>query len=165
MQSKDSKLPSSFFYFLSVLFVFLSADEGAAIHEKISALARRLELSWMLFNGKNGAWIMVYGLIGMIILGFIFPYFRIAWKYHPTASKLAVLSGFIFLTGAVGFELLSYFYLRDGANPLFYKLEVMFEEFFEMSGISIFIRALLFIKQTSPYKQQNHLSKLENKLV
>lgn len=57
---------------------------------------------------------------------------------------LFIISGAIFLTGAIGFEMLSARHdSLYGINSITYKAYYTCEEFLEMLGIAIFIYALL----------------------
>ncbi len=142
------ELPSSFLLLGILFFVFLSIDEGAAIHEKITIAARKLDLNWLMFDGNSGAWIAVYSFLGLVGGLVTFRYFRLLWKHFRHETQIALAGAFLFVMGAVGFEVISYLFLQSGST--LHKVEVIFEELFEMSGISIILYAvLLLIKSIS----------------
>lgn len=143
---RKHQLPSSFLLAESLFFIFLSMDEGAAIHEQITNSARNLELDWLMFKGDHGAWISVYALIGVVGGVIAFRYFRMAWRYFRDQALLVLGGGVLFVVGAVGLEIVSYQLLQAGSTM--HKVEGVFEEFFEMSGISIILYATLLLTST-----------------
>lgn len=136
--------PSSFLTGGSLLFIFLSVDEGAAIHEKISKIARSLQLDWLLIRG-HGAWIIIYSVIAFPIVLLSLRYFRVAWKYFRRETLTALCGVAILVTGAVFFEVISYLFIRSEATSVLYKIQVVFEEFFEMVGVSIILYSVLLL--------------------
>lgn len=133
-----------FFSFIGIGFIFLSLDEAAVIHEKITVLLRNVE--WIpRFKGDQGIWIPFYVATG---LGFALMSWRSEiemWK-HFRPIAVALMSGLgIYLLGGVGLEVISYQFLRDG-TPLFYGLEVALEEFMEMAGASLVLYGALQLK-------------------
>jgi hypothetical protein len=140
-------LPSSFLMGLSILFTFLSADEGAAIHEKITSTVKVLNLDWLLIRG-HGAWIIIYSIISFPLIWLFIRYFRRAWKYFRRETIMALCGVSVFVTGAVILEIISYLFLRSGSTPVLYLIEVVFEEFFEMSGVSIILYSALLLNNT-----------------
>lgn len=136
-------LPNSLFTIGGFLFFFLALDEGVAIHEQFTGLAIRLSFDWMLFKGNHGAWITGYMMVAVPAVWMARPYIRKAWKHFRDEAQLALSGVVVFVTGAVGFEIISYLFLRSAQSSALYKTEVIFEEFFEMSGVSIMLYAVL----------------------
>lgn len=125
-------------------FVFASADEGAAIHEKIGAVVYGLDMTWLLFEGDRGGWVIPYLVVGAVILLAARHAIAQLWRDHRGAVVAFAVGATIFLLGAVGLEVLSYEYLRSGAAPeLVYQLEVAAEEFFELCGTSVMVYGAL----------------------
>lgn len=152
-------LPASFFMTVSLIFLFLSMDEGAAIHEKITLIARKLSLDWMMFKGSHGAWIMVYTVIAVPVIFLVMRYFRTAWIHFRRESLIAIGGATVFIMGAVGFEIISYLFLRSASTTVLYNVEVIFEEFFEMSGISVILYAVLLLANNI-FSNSNDSSKI-----
>lgn len=132
-----------------LLFVFLSADEGGAIHERVSLVIADRELDALLFPGGHGGWISVYAVLGAVFLlgAGVFLWRPLRWMWQQfTRECLIMLGGFAtIVVGAVGFEIISYFFLRSGSTPDLYQLEVAIEEFLEMAGASVILYATLEI--------------------
>jgi hypothetical protein len=149
-------LPNSLFTIGGFIFFFLALDEGVAIHEQFTGLAIRLSFDWMLFKGNHGAWITGYMMVAIPAVWVARPYIRKAWKYFRYEAQLALSGVVVFVTGAVGFEIISYLFLRSAQSSALYKTEVIFEEFFEMSGVSIILYAVVQLAYTISHEQ--HLS-------
>ena len=126
---------------LGAIFLFLSLDELAQIHEQWNLLRDALHTTGMLYY----AWVLPYGLltaaVGVFYIGFLL--------HLPARTRwLFVLSGLIYVGGAVGLEMYGgYLESHIGreaiATSLPYLTEVFFEEGMEMFGIALFIYALL----------------------
>jgi hypothetical protein len=132
-----------------LLFVFLSADEGAGIHERLTPIIEDRGLDALLFPGNHGGWISVYAVGGSILLLTAGLYLRRPlqqiWQRFPRET-LIVVGGFVAIVlGAVGFEIMSYFVLRVESMADLYQLEVAIEEFLEMAGASGILYASLEI--------------------
>lgn len=123
---------------LSLVFLFLAIDEIAQIHEQISwAVQETLNTSGFLLF----AWVIPYGILA-IVLAVAYARFLL-WlpRYH---SSLFIGSGAIFVAGAIGFEMLGAQEVDKVAkNPVIFAAFSTVEELLEMSGIALFIYALL----------------------
>ncbi len=133
---------------LGIGFLYLSMDEAASIHEKITLIFHNNP--WVpYFDGVHGIWIVVYGctaiLLSLIFHRDIFRFF----KYFPKIAIIFLLAMLTYLAGAGGAETITYFYI-DRNNPFAYIFEVITEEFLEMLGVSILLysMALLALKKT-----------------
>jgi hypothetical protein len=127
-----------FLRLVSAGFVFLSVDEAASIHEKISVLLRHV--AWLpRFKDDHGLWVFIYAMIGLFLLLINYRILAAMWNHHRQATSImAIGMGFVLL-GGVGLEALSYQFLRSGSTPLLYSIEVALEEFLEMSGASVML--------------------------
>jgi len=137
-----------YFYWagLSLVFLFLTLDEAAAIHENlISPVRSALNTSGVLYY----AWVIPYGLLLLVLAA---VYARFVWQLPPKTRLLFVVGGGVFVAGALGLELAGGYYADIwGTESASYSLLIMFEELLEMIGITIFIYALLdYIGQTFP---------------
>lgn len=133
--------------FLSLAFLFLSADEAVSIHEQMTMpLRKAFDLHGFLFL----SWVIPAGIAVSILFTANFKFlFRL-----PAATRwLFVIAGFIYLGGALGIEMVNANYLEAnhfiatnpeifGAERFQYALLTALEEFLEMAGIGIFIYAL-----------------------
>lgn len=137
--SKEKK----YWNLLSFIFLFLGIDETAGIHEKLGSLLK-FEFLDNLFI-KN-PWVLLYGFFVILFLIYFLNFLRILDRKF---RKLIIISGFIYLVGALGFEVLidfiisnSFVFLSNDFN-IFLLLLGTLEESFEMFGIALFNYSLL----------------------
>ena len=125
-------------------FIFLSVDEGASIHERITSVFKHVEFMPR-FKGDRGIWVFIYALIGLILFLAAFrPLAAMCNRYRHATFMMAIGIG-IFLLGGVVMEVISYQFLRSGSTPLLYRAEVALEEFLEMSGASVTLYGALLL--------------------
>jgi len=140
--SIHKKLGCSYFPWLglAIIFLFLSIDEIAAIHESFTKPVREL-LSLDASGVLLYAWVIPYG-IALVV--FVVSYLKFLMSLPKKIMILFVVSGATFVAGALGLELLGGWY-EDlyGARNLTSALFLTCEEFLEMLGIVIFIYTLL----------------------
>lgn len=122
---------------LSLIFGFLAIDEILEVHEKLIDPMRE-------YFGASGAlyyaWVIPYSIGALVIVAVYAPFLL---RLPRRSAILFVLAGAIFVTGAIGFEMLSGMVYLPG-TPLNARYVVIqtFEEVLELSGIGIFIFAL-----------------------
>lgn len=129
------KCPGSLlFTAMGIGFIFLSMDEAAVIHEKITGVLK--QVSWVpRFKGGRGIWITVYGLIGV----WFFIEFKSAMllvsRRFPGPAMIFISGAGIFLLGSVVLEVCNYykiFVAVKGLGPFL-------EEGAEMAGASFML--------------------------
>ena len=123
---------------LSIIFLFLSIDEIASIHERFTGPTREsLNTSGLLYY----AWVIPYGIaVGV----FVISYLKFLISLPKKIMFLFVFSGSVFVSGAIGFELLGGRHVElYGNNNFVTSVFYTCEEFLEMLGIAIFIYTLL----------------------
>lgn len=123
---------------LMIIFAWLSLDETASIHEQFGKMGKTLHLtSGYLYY----SWIIPYTLFVMI--GFFF-FLKFLFKLPYPTRILFIVSGLIYVGAAIGFELFEGNIAKKyGPNTLNDLLLCATEEFLEMTGVIIFIYALL----------------------
>jgi hypothetical protein len=123
---------------LAIIFGYLAIDEIASIHERLGLLIKAsLNTSGILFY----TWVIPYSAA---LLVFMITYFKFLLRLPKETMILFITSGTIFVSGALGFELLSGLYATaSGTKDLTYALLYTCEEFLEMLGIAVFIYSLL----------------------
>jgi hypothetical protein len=123
---------------LAVIFTFLSVDEISALHERlIGPIREALNTSGLFYY----AWIIPYGFA---LIVFVAIYFRFLIRLPRQIRNLFILSGAIFVTGAIGFEMLGGWHAEsNGMDNTLYCLFYTCEETLEMMGSVTFIYALL----------------------
>ena len=134
LTSVSKKPMKTYWYVLALIFVFLATDEMLELHEKlIEPLRAALQTSGMF----HYAWIIPYaiatGAIGGVYLKFLLSL--------PRRTGIGfVISGSIFIAGAVGLEMVGgvLFESVGGKSPGYVVAQTI-EEALEMIGIVMFI--------------------------
>ena len=124
---------------LVIIFSFMAIDEDASLHELLIEPVRDLlPVSGPMYF----AWVIPYAL-AVLVIGVL--YLRFVWSLAARTRGLFIGAGCLYLAGALGFESIGgwYFSLHGEVEDLTYSLLVAAEEFLEMSGIILFIYALL----------------------
>jgi len=88
---------------VSTGFIYLSADEMASIHEKVSVLFKHVE--WIpRFKGDHGLWVFFYALTGLILVLANHRAIAAMWnRYRHPTTIMAIGMGFVVL-GGVGLK-------------------------------------------------------------
>jgi hypothetical protein len=122
---------------LAVIFLLLSIDEVAGIHELLSlTVSHLLHFSHVV----NFAWVIPAGLF---VLLFFFAYLRFLIHLSPTFRRLFIVSGIIYVFGAAVMEVVGgWVDVKWGIHRV-YILSVTVEEGCEMLGASLFVYSLL----------------------
>jgi len=124
---------------LVLLFLLLSLDEAASLHEKLNAPIRSL-----LDLDSNGLFLWVIpGSIFASTIALI--YWKFLSSLPPQTRNLILQSAALYLGGAIGFELFTAFLVWNisDLHPTMVVLTIAIEELLEKLGILTFIRALL----------------------
>lgn len=122
---------------LSVLFGLVSYDEFYGLHERLSdVLSRNLGGSGLL----HFAWVVPLGIVALAGLWLLMPFLN---SLGPRTRRLAVLSAIVYLTGAVGMEMIAGPVIEElGRHTFQYRLLANLEEGLEVAGILLFIYTL-----------------------
>lgn len=122
---------------LAFMFLFLSFDEMASIHERLTVpLKESLNTTGLLFY----AWVILYG-IAVVVLAVAYLPFLV--RLPKTIGVLFVGSGIIFVAGALVLESLGGRHVDlHGKNNITHHVLYTCEELLEMHGVVIFIYAL-----------------------
>ncbi len=121
---------------LTAVFVYLSIDEAAQLHELTRGPMTPLHLTGVLYF----SWIVPYGIF-CIIVGLVYLPFVLA---QPKRLRgLMILSAVLYVGATIGLEgLEGYRAVNYGFDDAFYQLCIILEESLEMSAFAIFIGAL-----------------------
>lgn len=135
---------------LSAIFLYLSADEGFSIHERMGPLGELILEGTGLDPGGFiiRAWI-VPGIILVLVVALTYLRFLIALP--PKIRNSFLLAGLLFVGGAIGMEVLRDFHtnLYGGVEnmslvQIAIRLAISYvEEFSEMLGVIVFIYTLM----------------------
>lgn len=123
---------------LAIIFAYLSIDEALSLHEKfIEPLRTSLNTGGILYY----AWVIPGAIFAIaVFLGFL----KFINALPTKTKRLFLTAGAVFIGGALGMELLSGAYAELYTDENFVTAVLTsIEEFMEMTGIIIFIYALL----------------------
>lgn len=123
---------------LSIIFLYLSADEAASIHEKAGLL-----LASLVDTGSfsHYLWVILYGPLVFI---FVLVYMGFVRQLPTRTRRLFFIAGFLYVGGALGTEVVGGLYaVSYGRSSLGYFLFTQVEEILEMLGVVVFLYALL----------------------
>jgi hypothetical protein len=123
---------------LAIIFVYLSMDESAAIHEMaIKPVRAALDTDGFL----RFAWI-IPGSVAVLLFVLIYARFLASLPSRLRAQFL--IAGALYVGGAIGMEAISGYYATvEGRDGLMYMLVTAAEEAAEMAGVVVMIHALL----------------------
>ncbi|WP_210486158.1 hypothetical protein [Rufibacter aurantiacus] len=141
-------------YWMGWVFVWLATDELFALHE-ITAKPMRTMLQHLFQQENIGllhfAWFVPYALV-LTFVGFYF--LRFVLSLPGKTLYRFILSGLLFLAGAIGMEMVSGLIVSNNLLSI-YKLITTLEESFEMIGVIFFIYSL--IKYLEDQKELNRV--------
>lgn len=137
---KWSRREAHRFYWLglSALFIYLSSDEGAGLHEYLTdPIGEALDTTGPFYFG----WI-VAGIIAVIVIGLLFLRF---WLAQDSRTRLLYfLAAGLYVGGGIGVEMIgSNLWYQDGGSTLAYSTVGTLEELMEMLGAIVFLYAQL----------------------
>jgi len=118
------------------VFLFLAVDEFLQLHDKLhEPMVNALDLSGLLFVG----WVVPYAAAMLILAAIYFNFLR----NLPRRTLIwFMVSGFVFVAGAMGVEAVSGRHIELYGRDFVYTLINTFEEMLELAGILMFIYAL-----------------------
>jgi hypothetical protein len=119
---------------LALIFLYISIDEAAAIHERFT------EPMQSLFE-TSGPFYFAWVLVGIpLVLLFAAFYLRFWWNLPPRIRTLFFVAGAVYVGGALGVEMIgSSVWYYSGGTSLIYSSIGTVEEFMEMMGIVVLI--------------------------
>ncbi len=129
---------SGYWLGLSVIFLLMSLDEVASIHEMLGTLRRTIAAGGIFYQ----TWVIPASVF-LLVLGVFYLKFLLALPRRTAA--IFVLAGSIFVGGALGMEMLGSAFYSSKLNEetLGYFLMTTVEEAMEISGLILFIYGLL----------------------
>ena len=131
-----------FINLLAAGFALLSLDETAQIHETITGIIGSRYSDWvppLVSHHKAFAVLTMIGLFG--ILKLFYKDVRAAWRWSRRECTICLIGVSLVLLGGSVLEAIGYRYLQKGT--LAYQIEVSGEEFLEMLGATLILRAAL----------------------
>jgi hypothetical protein len=125
---------------LGFIFLFLALDELISLHNHFGRVVSYLiDVSGYLNESRY--WVVAYIPFLLVFLVAFYKFFI----NLPNTTKISFfIAGFVFITGAIGIEILGDLYITYNTTAdINYALLYSAEELFEMIGIVLFIRALV----------------------
>jgi len=141
--SKSQKEKYRYWIGLSIVFIFLAFDESAKIHEQLGDYTENfIDATGYLYY----PWFISYGIF-VVILAII--YSRFFWNMPKKLFYSFVLSAVIFISGAIGFDILGANEAsHHGEETILYCVYYTIEESLEMFGLIYLISILLNILES-----------------
>lgn len=123
---------------MGIIFFILALDETSSFHEGVASRFN------VMVGGMSGTTHYAWAILGsVLILGFLVYFSRFIFSLPASTRNRFVMSGVIFLGGAIGVEALGgYISTLTGYDSMFYHMSVVAEESMEMLGIYLFIWSL-----------------------
>lgn len=123
---------------MSIIFLGLSIDEATAIHEKaIVPLREAFHTHGLLYF----PWVVPAGILVVV---FVLFYWGFVLHLPARTRNLFILAGAVYVLGAIGLEMIgAYMNELYGDRSLSYFIASLLEETLEMTGILVFIHALM----------------------
>lgn len=125
---------------LAFMFVFLSLDELAQIHEFMGGVISRTKAQGLFPSEHSSSWVLAGGVMVAVVIGIFWKFW---WGLTKDIRLLFFIAAFLFVGGSLGFEILQIYYVPLYGSDLGFSILVTIEETMEKSGIIIFIYALL----------------------
>ena len=123
---------------LALLFVLLSADETAAMHERlIEPLQRGLDTGGTAFHY---AWVIPGIAFVVVVAALCLPFLR---RLPPVTRNGFLLGGALFVAGAIGLEMAMGVLLEEVGQGFLTGVTALGEETLELLGVTVFIATLL----------------------
>lgn len=131
-----------YWFALSLLFLGLAIDESVMFHEMGTAAMDRMNLGGAFYF----SWIIPGAIFAMIVGGF---FSRFLMTLNKRTRSLLILSGVVFLSGAIGMEFIAGLIFQEAASEeeamrsVSHVIVQAVEEGLEMTGVAIFLCALI----------------------
>jgi hypothetical protein len=142
LQRRHSQPDAGYWVILAAIFLYLSIDEAASIHETvIQGILWRLWPTLDTRGSLHYPWVLA-GAVFVLFVGLILLRFLI--RLPPRTRWGFVVSGVVFVSGALGVEVLEANHdVRYGQQTFGFAMFVAVEEGMEMIGVLIFLHTLL----------------------
>jgi hypothetical protein len=143
-RKKSAKL---FFVLAGVAALYVSSDETAQIHERVTALMGQRYVDWLPEYAAQNFWlVMLTVALLLTVCQFLADDLLSLWHNNRRVLLLGTLGIAIGLTGGMGVETIGYKWLQGNTDSIFYNVEVSIEEFMEMSGASVVLYSVLKLR-------------------
>lgn len=123
---------------IACILIYMSLDEGSSLHELTGApieAALNTSGTFLQFG-----WVIV-GVAAVVVVGLVF--LRFWWRLPARTRNLVMISGLIYVIGAVIIEMIGGYYFSHRGPDMIYRTIVMFEESFELIGACLAVYSFL----------------------
>lgn len=122
---------------LAIVFLYMSVDESAGIHEMlIYPLRENFHMGGIFYF----SWVIAGGLL---VLGLGIYYLRFLFSLEPKLRNGLILAGTVYVSGALGVELFGGYYADTyGLDNLGYAMITTVEETLEIAGVLLLLKTL-----------------------
>lgn len=138
IKKRDGARYASYWTALAVIFLYLSLDEAALLHERWNPPLRQI------FRGGGllyWPWVVLFGALTLV---FVLAYLRFLAHLPPRTRLLFLIAGALYAGGALSGDMVGgYFASRFGPSDPSVAIVSHVEELAEMFGVTTFIYALL----------------------
>jgi hypothetical protein len=132
---------------MGAVFMFLSIDEGASIHDSLYGLVRNQPTFG---TAPFLAWMLPYSCMAIVLLRVLWKPILSARRRAPLETALVACGAVVFATGGGALEIASHYVLIITSERLPFIVSVMAEEFCEMVGVTIMLYALMLFSARTP---------------
>ena len=144
VQESRAALSRKVLILLGACFVFLSADEAAMVHERLTPLLLQ-NAAWMpRVSGDRNLWIPLY-LAGICTL--LLRFRRDFWQFgllFPRQTKVFCFGAALVVFGAAGLEIIRYHLaIEQMASHWPSTIQILIEELLEMLGCSLILYSVM----------------------
>lgn len=146
-KKRETKPSKMFFALAGFASVYVSSDETAQIHERVTALMGQRYVDWLpAYAAHNFLIVMIAVALLLTVCQLLADDLLQLWSTHRRLLLLAILGVFIGLIGGMGVETLGYKLLQGHSESIWYKVEVTVEESMEMLGTSVVLYSALKLR-------------------
>lgn len=141
LQAKEKNPDVQKWVVLSLGFLYLAYDDGFHVHEDLVAVIRPL-----LGDGRLGIFYYAWIVPAIPLLFVLALFFRkFLFRLPPVTRNTFIVAALCYLGGCIGFEMVGGYYdeAHGGFDSLPYNMISTVEEGLEMTGVIVFIYALL----------------------
>jgi len=162
-KKRESRL---FFILAGIAAVYVSSDETAQIHERVTAVIGQRYIDWLpAYAAHNFLLVMVTVAVLLTVCQFLADDLLTLWKNNRRVILLTMLGIAFGLTGGMGVETLGYKWFQGNSDSIWYKVEVTVEEFMEMFGASIVLCSALKLRFQKGKSKVDANSRLDKPLT
>jgi hypothetical protein len=121
---------------LSAIFLILSLDETAGIHDRVNPLLTPVLLT---SGSLKFFWVIPWSFF---VLLFLLVYLRFFFALPRRVKWLFLGAGGLYVGGALGMEIVGWYMASEGVDKYWRQFETLTEESLEMMGAIVFFYAL-----------------------